>query len=336
MEDVKVFGGESQKAALKRETKKPTPEEILQIIHDSKVLGLGGAGYPAFTKIKSVINSKAKKKYFIINCVECDPGLVHDHWLVRNFPGEICEGIELIRSLENFESVIVAVKDRKGINFPKDILLKSVPNYYPAGAERILIKEVIGKTLFFDQFPSSQGILVLNIQTVYSIYNAVYGNKHDKSRYLTVANLKEGKSQVVKVSSDTLVNEIAGSLYPGEMPVFRGGGLMQACMAEDGDKVGENTNFIAIGEFPRYKESLVCSKCYECVKNCPAGLNVCKIANLVDEERYGLLFNYVPQKCISCGSCSYVCLAGRNLSSRVKKAKDYVKSTKVKKPVQKQ
>jgi Na+-translocating ferredoxin:NAD+ oxidoreductase RnfC subunit len=112
------------------------------------------------------------------------------------------------------------------------------------------------------------------------------------------------------------------------MTAYIGGGLMQSQVAEEDAVIDRNVNFIASARLPKFKESLQCSGCGICNKNCPAGLSVKRIADLMDQGDKEAAISYHPEYCISCGSCSYSCLAGRNLAMRVKAAKAYSEEAK--------
>jgi Na+-translocating ferredoxin:NAD+ oxidoreductase RnfC subunit len=55
--------------------------------------------------------SNAAKKHLIINGVECDPGLVHDRWLIEHHMHEIEQGAEILKRLINIQ----AENFRKGL-----------------------------------------------------------------------------------------------------------------------------------------------------------------------------------------------------------------------------
>ena len=100
--------------------------------------------------------------------------------------------------------------------------------------------------------------------------------------------------------------------------------MMQSRMAEEGDKVEKSVNFIAVARMPVYKESPLCSKCGLCMSVCPFGLEAGRISDLADVGRLMDTVKYRPGECMSCGSCSYVCMAGRNLSARVGEVKEFL------------
>lgn len=315
-----------------------TTQEILDRIQRHNVFGMGGAAFPAVKKIKAVMASNAAKKHLIINGVECDPGLVHDRWLMEHYMHEIEQGAEILKRLAGFQSVVLAVKgdhrrplrlakkmgSRKANEEPKiqtKLTCHAVPDYYPAGAERFLIREILHLEIPASDIPADRGILVLNIQTVIAVYRAVILDEDITTRVITVANLKDRTGHVVEVRLGEKVSDVFKRVYPGASVIFTGGGMMQGTIADDDAVVTPEVNFIATGDIPKYKESVQCSRCGECLASCPAGINVRKIADLTDAGKIKEAAVFHPDRCIRCGICSFVCPAGRKLSQRVAKAR---------------
>ncbi len=294
----------------------PSTSEVLERVSKSGVVGLGGGGFPTYKKIETVLDSQVNQKHLIINGVECDPGLIHDKWLMRRRSEGISKGIGILKRLIDFDSLTLAVKDKSDLEFSNDILIHQVKDYYPVGSEKILIRELLDRDLG-RSIPAEQGILVLNVQTVYAIYEAVYYNKASDTKYLTVADVTAGTGYVTKVKLGEKIKEVVESIYPNSIQVFVGGGLMQSRIADEEDVIERNTNFIAIGDKPRYKESPLCSKCGMCEVHCPSKLKVRRITELIDQGSIEQAKELGGLECMSCGSCSYVCPAGRNLSSRL-------------------
>ncbi len=296
-------------------------EEILRRIEKNSVFGFGGAAYPSSDKIRTVMASAAPQKHFIINAAECDPGLVHDKWLLLHHMGSIIKGIEIIQKCVSFKSVTVAAKDFNGICLPSSVVTYRVSDFYPAGSEKLLVKDAL-KPASLDNIPAVSGILVLNIQTVCAICEAVLSDWKADTRFLTIANLDNGTGKVVRVKLGAGVTETAEQILGHVNNLYIGGGIMNACLAEDDAVIGEKTNFLAIGKVTPFREA-ICSQCDFCSAYCPALLHVRDIAHCIDEgtpEKAALLH---PETCMECALCSAVCLAGRDQAKRLHTAKRF-------------
>jgi len=294
-------------------------ESILEQIRRNEVFGMGGGGSSLADKLEAVIKSGAKEKYIIINAMECDPGLLHDKWLMKNRSSEIVKGAEVLWKIAEFSRLYCAIKETESFSLPDPVVMYKLPARYPYGSERILTERLLGISIPENSNPAQYGVLVLNVQTVVSAYEAIYCSEKADTRFITVADLLSGTGRVVKVRLGERVSDVAERTVGSKGTTFVGGGIMQAHPAADGEAVGRTTNFIAVGMPPKYKESTQCINCGLCRRHCPMGLNVRKIAGLVDEGKLLEAQAINSGSCIHCGICSYICPAGRNLSGRLVK-----------------
>ncbi|NLA86319.1 MAG: hypothetical protein GX847_03350, partial [Clostridiales bacterium] len=125
----------------------PSAEEILRRIENSGVFGMGGAAFPAAKKIRTVMTSETADRHLIVNAAECDPGLLHDKWLLKSRTKEIIKGIEALRKCVPFKSVTVAAKRFDGIRFPAPVRTFTVNDFYPAGVQTLLVGNILGSPL---------------------------------------------------------------------------------------------------------------------------------------------------------------------------------------------
>lgn len=192
-------------------------DDIINFIKDHDVKGLSGSGFPEYKKIETVINSTAAKKYFIVNAVACDPGLVHDAWLLKNHRQEIEKGIEIIKKCVEFDKVIIASPE-------------NVPARYPAGEERILCRNLLNIDLAKEDIPADKGILVMNVQTVYSIAQLFKSGMGSRTRFITAADIDSGRAVVLKVKIGESVEQATAkaSLSTKGRTLYYGGGVMEA------------------------------------------------------------------------------------------------------------
>lgn len=294
-------------------------ENIMERIRDNEVFGMGGGGFPLADKLDTVLRSGSKEKYIIINAMECDPGLFHDKWLMKNKASEIAKGTIVLDKLAEFKRIYCVTKETESFSLPEPVEMYRLPDRYPYGAERILTEKLLGISIPEGSNPAQYGVLVLNLQTVLYVYEAACCNEKADTRFITVADLLEGTGLVAKVRLGDRLSDIIDRTVGNKGMSFAGGGIMQAHAASEDEVVGRSTNFIAVGMLPRYKESMQCINCGLCRLCCPMGLDVRKIADLVDKGKLLEAQAFNSGSCLSCGTCSYVCLAGRNLLGRMAK-----------------
>jgi Na+-translocating ferredoxin:NAD+ oxidoreductase RnfC subunit len=290
-----------------------------------KISGLGGGGFPADKKLQAILKSGAINKYLIINGVECDPGLLHDAWLIKNRLPELEAGIKLLAEAIPFQNIILATKDTVTAT-AKGYEIAIVPDRYPMGAEKILAEHVLGISLAPKDIPAEKGILIMNVQTLYTIYEAVYLNRPATSRLITVADLATGEAVIARANLGTSVTELTDKIIKryNNQTVYVGGGILTARKVSPGEKLSVKINLIAYGMAAEYDRTAKCRNCGACARKCPMKLKVNKIVQL-QERHKGNVREFHPELCLSCGSCTYHCAASKNIMEIVTAAKEAVK-----------
>lgn len=290
-------------------------KNLLKVLGEPGLTGRGGAAFPVNKKIEAVKEATVEKRIYIINAVECDPGLLHDAWILEHRRKEIVQIVELMKELIPFEKVLLAVKPEKASLRLEETETVVVGDTYPAGEERLLVKTLLGIDIPRPSYPASRGILVQNVQTLVSMYHALQYPEGAKIRYLTMINRNTEEGMVIQAKAGTPVRDMVSSVYPGASEIFLGGGIMQARRANEAETLTDEINCIILGDSPPIEEK-TCGNCYQCNIHCPAGLDIRAISSAVREERIHELPDTVdPENCMQCGVCTYVCPAGIDLCS---------------------
>lgn len=164
-------------------------DDKLQLIKDAGVVGMGGAGFPTAIKLGT------KVKYILVNAAECEPLLHHNvDQMVDNtdmtvrglkYVMEICQAEKGIFALKakNQKAVDALVEGTKGDD-SLDIHL--LPDIYPMGEERAVVREVLGILLQPTDLPSVADAVVINVETLQRVAEAIELKKPCFSKNVTV------------------------------------------------------------------------------------------------------------------------------------------------------
>lgn len=295
-----------------------TSDELLLKLKKSNITGMSGNGYFVSDKIERFITANSDKRILIINAVECDPGLIHDEWLLKNRYTEIVHAIDYLKQSLTLDRVVLATKNKnvkKGLNYSAI----TVPARYPLGEEHFLIEKILNIKIAKKQYPTDFGILVLNIQSVYQICKII-NNCYDEGRFITIADLSNAKAKAAYVyPSDRIIEVLQKAYgYNEKKLAYKGTGIMSCSIVNDDDNFSFIGNFAVYAKAPEIDNANKCRGCHMCDIKCPAGIKVSKLVRELDKEKSnGLLDMEILQKCIQCGSCTYYCMASKNVSSYI-------------------
>ena len=319
-----------QKLTVKRSINKYTKEEFIERLMECGIIGLGGAGFPTYVKYEP-----KNIKTLIVNAVECEPYITADDALAKQKCEEILEAIDAILEINKIDQAIIAIKKENTelkqvfdnfIGTYLKIKLKLVPNIYPMGWERTLIKEVLNKD--YINYPIEEGVVVNNISTIYAIYEALKYNKPLIERIITFSgeNIEDKRNVLVKIGTD--VKEVLEQLKMKENSIIVAGGPMMGNKVDD-LVISANLNCVLALE-DKFDLPSICLKCGKCVEVCPAKLSPVLImkTKYKKEKDIKKIKQLHPEKCIECGLCSYICPANLLVRERVRDAKDLVRGNK--------
>jgi Na+-translocating ferredoxin:NAD+ oxidoreductase subunit C len=314
-----------KKKTIKKQINKYLKEEFIEIIKEAGIVGMGGSGFPTYAKY----NCQTPIKTIIINAVECEPYITADYTLLMNKCEEILEAVDAMVEINRADEAIIAIK--KGEHALKEhlnnfigtylkIRIVEVPNFYPMGWERNLVKYVMKKT--YKKYPIERGIVVNNVATIYAIYEALKTGKPLMERIVTFTGegLLNPQNVVVKVGTPVKdVIEYIGGYSEDELNFISGGPMMGEALDDEELIVTSNLNCVLIKKAKEIEHIEECLRCGKCVGVCPAKLSPVLIKDNI--HRISLLKDLEPNKCIECGLCSFICPAKIPVREYVKLAK---------------
>lgn len=294
---------------------KLTIEELMNALESVRLEGMSGNGFEVRQKIGKIL--KCQSRILIINGVECEPGLLHDRWLIENKWEQISCGIQYLQEVLQFERCILTYsmnrEERRGKRKEEIFEVCHVPARYPMGEEHVLIKQLLGKEIAKDEYPAEQGILVLNVQTVFQIFCILSGG-YRNGRYITVVNLDTGKAKIVFADRGVSIKKKIAEVFGvnTDLPCFAGGGIMSAHEVIGEEVFTDSICFVAIGSPAKISNEYVCKGCGKCNRKCPAGVDIREIVKRREKDIHANIEGLGMENCIHCGCCTFFCRAGKD------------------------
>ena len=306
-----------------------TKEEILNMIANAGIVGMGGAGFP--TRVKLSPKEPDKIDYIIANCAECEPYITADYRRMMETPELLVEGMKVILKLFDNAKGIFGVEDNKPdcIAKLKELVkdeprmeVKTLMTKYPQGAERQLIYATTGRAINSTMLPADAGCVVDNVETVISIYNAVVKGIPSMERVVTVSGdgvANPGNYKVLFGTNQRELVEAAGGLKEGCEKVISGGPMMGFAMYTLDTPITKTSSSILCLSKDEVSASTAtaCINCGRCVEACPSLIIPSRLADLAERHDEAGFVKMNGLECVECGSCSYVCPAKRHLKQAI-------------------
>ena len=317
--------------------KPPNPDklskkEILNRIKEAGIVGLGGATFPTHVKLQPPPDKKIDT--IIINGCECEPFITSDHRLMLEHGEEILKGLEIMMKVLGCNEAYIGIESNKPdaienmekivseSNISGEVIVESLPAQYPMGAEKTLLKRILGREVPIGGLPMDVGVVVQNVGTLKAIYDAIYAGIPLVERVLTVSGaVKEPKNVISRFGTPAseIIDYCDGTTPNADVMIF-GGPMMGIAQTSFDTPTTKGTNSILIQKNNKEVESN-CIRCGTCVENCPMNLMPLMYVAYVKKNMYDELKDYWIDNCVECGSCSYGCPANIPLVQYIKVGK---------------
>jgi Na+-translocating ferredoxin:NAD+ oxidoreductase subunit C len=284
------------------------------------VVGLGGAAFPTAVKL----GAGSGLKMLILNGAECEPYICCDEMLLRERPGEVLAGAQVLLQALEIGRCCIAIEDDKPLAQQAlvdairaagetRIEVVSVPAVYPEGGERQLIKVLTGEEVPARGVPPDIGYLCQNVGTAAAVGRAVLRGEPLISRIVTVTGEGIVQPRNLEVRLGTPVAELVqacGGYTDRAAHLLMGGAMMGFPLSDDSLPVIKGMNCIVVAsreEIRPRAAAMPCIRCGECAEACPAQLLPQQLYWHTRAGELDRLDEYHLFDCIECGCCDVAC-----------------------------
>ena len=314
-----------------------TAEALLDRIRAAGIAGMGGGAYPTWDKLSRAMG---RVDTLIINAAECEPYVTADHRLLLEHHDQIirCSNM-LSRCLGVSRAILVTEGDKlNAVELLERRLRKragvvelcTVRTRYPLGAEKQIVQTATGREVPPGKTPIDVKCVVLNLATVFAIWEAVKDGAPLTHRVLTVSGGAVERPRNLRVPIGTPLRcllEDCGGLREDSCLMLLGGPMMGTPVQDPEAPVIKNTNsLICLADWERKKQTQesVCIRCGKCVSACPMHLVPTLIRKALQQGEFSRLDILHAADCNGCGCCSFICPANIPLVEQMLQAKSLV------------
>ena len=312
-----------------------TPEQIVSIVREAGIVGMGGAGFPTAVKLAP----KTPVDTILLNGCECEPYLTADHQLLLNFADEVICGLKAIMKATGAGKGVIVIEDNKpdaiGLLQAKAAELEGIEvcvarTKYPQGAEKMLIKRVTGRQVPSGGLPADVGVVVSNVATSKAISDAIQLGMPLIERIVSVTGEYIAEPGNFIVKTGTLVQELighCGGITKDNIVVKAGGPMMGFPQKTLETPIMKGSNGIIAIDSDSTQE-VACIKCGRCVDVCPMELKPLHFAKFADEGNWAGMKQENVMDCVECRCCEFICSSKIPLVSKIKAGKAAVREMK--------
>lgn len=291
-----------------------TKQELLDRIKQAGIVGLGGGAFP--TDIKLLAGAEKNLDLLIINGCESEPNLSADYRMMLEYPMCVIEGARIINKILSARDLIFAIsktyKSAADLFKKEGVRVLIVPDKFPQGAERLLIKKITRRNVPINKLPVDIGCMVHNVSTCYAVFQAVKYKKPLIERVISVSGdaINEPKNILVRLGTPVSdIVQFCGGIKGNLKKVIFGGVMTGIAQFSLDTPVIKQVNGIVLqSEIPE-PDIKDCVRCSACIDTCPMSLLPNVIYYNIKQDKLNEAYEYGLNECIQCGCCAYVCPA---------------------------
>ncbi len=312
-----------------------TPDEIVEIVKEAGIVGMGGAGFPTYVKLKPGKPIEA----VLVNACECEPMLTADHRVLLEFADDIIFGLQAemkavaaprgVILIEDNKPDAIALMEEKVANIP-GIEVCVAKTKYPQGGEKMVIKRVLGRSVPSGGLPADVGAVVSNVSTVKAVADAILHGMPLVERVTTVTGpyIPNPGNFIVKIGTNAAdLVSACGGIMDGDVTIKAGGPMMGFVQKDVNIPIMKGSNGIIAVETD-HTEAVACIKCGRCVDVCPMQLAPLQFAKAAENEDWVAMKTLNVMDCMECRCCEAICSSKLPLLKSIRAGKAAVRGMK--------
>jgi len=257
----------------------------------------------------------------LINGCECEPYLTTDHRTMVEYPERVQLGIRIMMRCLGVRRAMIGIERNKPdaiaairatLPADLDVTVHALAVKYPQGAEKMLIRSLLGREVPSGKLPMHAGVVVQNVASAATIAEVFQTGLPLVERIVTVTGRGVRRPANLIVPVGTKLRDLmaaCGGLTEDAREIVFGGPMMGTAQADLDTPVLKGTTGVVVltADETRPTRSYPCIRCGHCLDACPVFLNPQLLGQLALKGRYEEMETQHLADCMLCGCCGYTC-----------------------------
>jgi electron transport complex protein RnfC len=271
----------------------------------------------------------------VIRGLDPDPMVATSQYIAQSRLEDLKNGIRILKEITGVQNIVLITAGESVQGYGHiGAEVKGVKPSYPSALPLMVMKDVLGQVVPAGKSCEDFGVCFFNAEAVVSIGKAFESGRLPTTKTLTFVK-KDGTSKIVETRLGTPIGnilEVYGETVNEFDRVIFGGPMTGSAVYALKHPVEPDTDSIIILDRDKaaYVSDYPCINCGECVRICPARMQVNMLVRYLEASQYeNAADNYDLYSCIECGLCSYVCVSKIPIFQYIKLAKFELERAKI-------
>ncbi|MBN1625466.1 MAG: 4Fe-4S dicluster domain-containing protein [Deltaproteobacteria bacterium] len=270
---------------------------------------------PGIIDLERLVDPVVPLDAIVIKGIDEDLLVKTNQLVLLNNPEGLTKGVRYLKELTKAKRMIITVPpglSSDAGNMDADVI--KVKPVYPQALPKMIMKNVFKRTVPAGMTCEDMGVAFINAEAVVALADAIDNGVMPVDKNFTLID-KDGKSMNIRARIGTSFKDVFERLNikteHGDS-IILGGPMRGRSVYMEDMPVNYNTDAIIIQHKDDITENvdIPCINCGECVRACPAGIQVNMLVRLLENGLYDeAAREYDLMSCIECGLCTYVCTA---------------------------
>ena len=310
-------GGEIIDGTFQQQSQSPTLELLCEYL----------TGAPGNPPLSLLADSNGGINTIIIRGLDPDPTVATSQYIAQSRFNDLKKGIQILKQVADVRDIILITAGESVQGYGHiGATVKGVKTTYPSALPHMVMKDVLGQVVPAGKTCEELGVCFFTAEAVISIGSAFESGQLPTSKTLTFIK-KDGTRKIIEARIGTPIGDILetfGETVNEFDRIIFGGPMTGSAVYALEHPVQPDTDSIIVVDRDKaaYASDYPCINCGECVRICPAKMQVHMLVRYLEANQYEeAADSYDLYSCIECGLCSYVCVSRIPIFQYIKLAK---------------